>query len=144
MDISAASLAASTGATGTGQSRVPIQVLGQEDFLKLLVAQMTSQDPMSPTKDTEFIAQMAQFSSLEQAKTMQSDIARLRADQQFLQAQGLLGKTVDLQVDQDTTARGLVTAVQIDAGTPLIMVNGQAYDLSQVLMVSAASDTAQP
>ena len=53
--------------------------LGQDDFLQLLVKQMTAQDPMNPQGDTEFIAQMAQFSSLEQTKSMSSDIAMLKA-----------------------------------------------------------------
>jgi flagellar basal-body rod modification protein FlgD len=116
--------------------RVPVQTLGQDDFLKLLIAQLTSQDPLNPQKDTEFIAQMAQFSSLEQSKEMQKDIATLRSQQQILQAQELLGKTVDLQAGEDTTARGVVSAVQIEAGTPKLMVNGQKYDLSDVLTIN--------
>jgi flagellar basal-body rod modification protein FlgD len=60
-------------------ARTPVQTLGQEDFLNLLVAQMSQQDPMNPQKDNEFIAQMAQFSALEQSKTMQQDMAALRA-----------------------------------------------------------------
>ena len=97
---------------------------------------MTSQDPLNPQKDTEFIAQMAQFSSLEQSKTMSADIAQLRTQQQFLQASAMLGQAVSLQVDKDTTAQGIVSAVQIEAGTPQLMVGGQAFALSQVLSVA--------
>jgi flagellar basal-body rod modification protein FlgD len=117
-------------------SRIPIQTLGQADFLKLLVTQMTSQDPMNPQKDTDFIAQMAQFSALEQSKTMQVDIAGLRSQQQLLQASALLGQTVELQVNQDTMAAGVVSAVEIVAGTPRIVVAGTSYDLSQVLTIT--------
>ena len=127
-----ATLADPTLATG----RVPIQTLGQNDFLKLLVTQMTSQDPLNPQKDTDFIAQMAQFSALEQSKMMQADIAKLRTDQQFLQATALLGQTVELQLSQDVTASGIVSAVQIDAGTPKIVVGGMPYDLSRVLTIA--------
>src|SRR6266508_913331 len=90
--------------------RIPIQTLGQNDFLQLLVTQMTSQDPLNPQKDTDFIAQMAQFSALEQSKTMQVDIAELRAQQQLLQANALLGQTVEVQVNEHTTATGVVSA----------------------------------
>ena len=121
---------------GFGTERIPIQTLGQNDFLKLLVTQMTSQDPMNPQKDTDFIAQMAQFSTLEQSKTMQTDIAGLRSQQQFLQANALLGHTVGLQVNADTLATGMVSAVNIVAGTPKIVVAGTAYDLSQVLTIT--------
>jgi flagellar basal-body rod modification protein FlgD len=125
------------GSGGAGSSqRLPVQTLGQEDFLKLLVTQMTTQDPLNPMKDTDFIAQMAQFSTLEQTRVMQADIARLRADQQFLQAQELLGKVVDLQYDKETIARGVVSAVQIEAGMPKLVVDGQTYTLEQVLLVT--------
>jgi flagellar basal-body rod modification protein FlgD len=123
-------------------SRVPVQTLGQDDFLKLLVTQMTSQDPLNPTKDTDFIAQMAQFSSLEQNKAMQADMAQMSAQQQLLQANGLIGRAVDLQSDPNTILHGLVSGVQIQAGTPQIVVNGQSYDLSQLLTVAPA--TVQP
>lgn len=116
--------------------REPKQTLGQEDFLQLLVAQMTTQDPMAPSKDTDVFAQMATFSSLEQSKTMQSDISRLRMDQQVLQANSLLGRTVEIQIDDSTQTRGLVTAVHVEAGTPKVEVDGKHYDLSQVLTIS--------
>ena len=137
MPISSTSSASlSSAAIAADTSRVPIQTLGQNDFLKLLVTQMTSQDPLHPQKDTDFIAQMAQFSSLEQSKTMASDVSKLRAQQNFSQAYSLLGQTVSLQGDKNTTAQGIVQAVQVDAGTPKLLVNGRSYDLSQVLTVT--------
>ncbi|HMJ92312.1 MAG TPA: flagellar hook capping FlgD N-terminal domain-containing protein [Candidatus Acidoferrum sp.] len=118
------------------QARLPMKVLGQNDFLKLLVAQLAAQDPMNPQKDTEFIAQMAQFSSLEQTKVMQSDIAALRMQQDFVQANSLLGREVILQLGSEDTVRGVVSAVDIEAGTPKIVVNDQAYDMANLLSVS--------
>ena len=133
---STSSSSLSSAAIAADTSRVPIQTLGQNDFLKLLVTQMTSQDPLNPQKDTDFIAQMAQFSSLEQSKTMASDVSTLRAQQNFSQAYSLLGQTVSLQVDKNATAQGIVQAVQVDAGTPKLLVNGRSYDLSQLLTVT--------
>jgi len=121
--------------TAETASRLPVQTLGQQDFLKLLVAQLTSQDPMNPKQDTEFIAQMAQFSALEQSKSMQTDMARLRGDQQMLQAYSLLGQTVELQVEGQDPVLGTVSAVQNEAGTPKLMVEGKSYSLDQVLVV---------
>lgn len=112
------------------------QVLNQNDFLKLLVAQMTSQDPLNPQSDTDMAAQMAQFTSLEQTQTMTSDMATLLSGQQLLQANGLLGSTVALQADQSTIVTGVVQAVQIQGGAPQVIVNGTAYDLSQVLSIA--------
>ena len=128
-------------ATSSTQDRIPMQTLGQEDFLRLLVAQMSAQDPLNPQKDTDFIAQMASFSSLEQAKTMQTDLAGLRDDQKLLQANSLIGRTVLLDLPDKTQTGGLVSAVQIEAGTPKIMVNGQTYDLSQLSAILPTSVT---
>ena len=97
---------------------------------------MTSQDPLSPQKDTEFISQMASFTSLEQTKTMQKDMAQMRGDQQVLQANSLLGRTVIVQADKTTKVAGQVSAVEIEAGKPMVVVNGQSYDLSQVLTIT--------
>jgi flagellar basal-body rod modification protein FlgD len=116
--------------------RIPQKTLGQDDFLKLLVTQFTNQDPLSPMKDTEYIAQMAQFTTLEQSKTMTQSIDSLRTQNQFLQANALIGRTVDLQTDQDTPTTGVVSAVQVTtAGSPQIVVNGQPYDLGTVLSI---------
>ena len=136
--MSTAAISASTDAASSANplDRIPVRTLGQNDFLKLLVTQMTSQDPLNPQKDTEFIAQMAQFSALEQSKTMQSDIAQLRSQQEFLQANAMLGQAVGVQVDKDTTAQGIVSAVQLEAGTPKLIVGGQTFALSQVLSVA--------
>ena len=135
--MSVDSIIPSTAGSDT-QSRIPIQTLGQQDFLKLLVAQLAAQDPLNPKKDTEFIAQMAQFSSLEQAKAMEISLAALRGQQDFLQANALLGREVNLQIDTDSAVTGVVTAVNIEAGTPKIVVNDQAYDMSKLFAVSLA------
>lgn len=118
--------------------RIPIQTMDQDDFLKILVTQLTSQDPMSPKTDTDFIGQMATFSSLEQAKSMQADIARMREDQSILQANSLLGRTVIIQSEDGTTTGGLVTAVHVEAGTPKVAVGEGLYDLSQVTLITPA------
>ncbi|MDB6040952.1 MAG: flagellar hook capping protein [Verrucomicrobiales bacterium] len=117
---------------------MPIQTLGQNDFLKLLVTQMTSQDPLNPQKDTEFIAQMAQFSALEQAKTMQQDISGMASGEQSGQAVSLLGHDVQVLDAKGKTILGTVNAVTIEAGTPKITVNGKSYTLDQVMAVSPA------
>jgi flagellar basal-body rod modification protein FlgD len=135
--------AAYTG-TDTTSSRLPVKTLGQDDFLKLLVKQMTSQDPLNPTSDTEFIAQMAQFSTLEQTKSMEADMAGLRTQEQLLQANSLIGRAVNLQIDPGSPlVSGIVSGVLIDAGTPKIVVNGASYDLNQLVGVAPASTQPQ-
>ena len=117
---------------------LPTQTLTQDDFLKLLVAKLGAQDPLNPTQDTEFIAQMAQFSALEQSKAMQSDLAKLLSSQAMAQANGLLGRTVSLDNGTGALLSGTVSAVSVDQGTPKVIVNNQAYDLDQVVTITPA------
>jgi flagellar basal-body rod modification protein FlgD len=124
--------------TGT-EARLPVQTLDQDDFLQLLVAQMTSQDPLNPKADLEMIPQMAQFTALEQSKAMQADIALLRAEQQVLQANALLGRTVEIFDPRGATpVVGVVDAVQLVEGTPKLVVHGQPYDLALVAGIRQA------
>jgi flagellar basal-body rod modification protein FlgD len=128
-----------TGATNAApQTTLPAQTLNQNDFLTLLVAQLTAQDPMNPVSNTDFAAQMAQFSTLQATQTMQTNLAGLESSQAVLQANSLLGRTVQVQSASGATASGVVSAVTIQAGTPSIVVNGQPYNLGSVLSVSLA------
>jgi flagellar basal-body rod modification protein FlgD len=120
----------STLNSADGTTRVPAQVLGQEDFLQLLVAQMSQQDPMNPVKDTEFIAQMAQFSALEQSKEMMKDMSSLRAST-------LLGTTVTVTDEAEALGvrTGIVEGVVMIDGAPQVVVNGNRYALSDVIAI---------
>jgi flagellar basal-body rod modification protein FlgD len=138
MNVPQVPSAASSASATDSQRSLPAQSLGQEEFIKLLITQMTTQDPLNPKKDTDFIAQMAQFSSLEQSRAMQQDMAQLRTEQQFLQANGLIGRTVQIQIDPETHAEGKVEAVRVMDGKPRIIVDGESYDLNQLLRISPA------
>jgi flagellar basal-body rod modification protein FlgD len=123
------------GAAASTASRVPQKILGQNDFLKLLAKQFQTQDPMKPMEDTAFIAQMAQFSSLEQAGAMSKDLAQLRADQQRVTANSYLGHRVTVDAGSGTTVAGDVTAVDSSGAAPQLVINGAAFPLSAVLRV---------
>jgi len=122
--------------------RVPVKMLGQNEFLKLLVTQMRNQDPMQPVSDTEFIAQMAQFSSLEQTKTMSADITKLRQGNDFLQATNLLGKEVRLHLGDMEFTKGIVTDLNVKDGEARIIVGEKTYTLDQVTSVSGETPAA--
>src|SRR5437867_2119361 len=138
MQISPAKSIATDTSNAPGSTRTPVRTLNQDDFLRLVMAQLTNQDPLNPQKDTEFIAQMTQFSALEQSKSMQQDIAKLQTDQQFMQANAVLGRVVTLQDDQGALIRGTVNAIQVEEGTPHLVVNGQSYGLSALLSIEPA------
>ena len=137
MSVSATNYVNSSFVNTSGSDRLPSKTLNQDDFLKLLVTQMSSQDPLNPKADMDMAAQMAQFTSLEQSRTMSGNIASMLSEQQVLQANGLLSREVKLYVDKDTTLSGVVTGVNFVSGQPMITVNGKDYSLDQVLSIAA-------
>ena len=138
----AAALTDPTETAATTASRIPQKTLGQNDFLKLLAKQFQTQDPMKPMEDTAFIAQMAQFSSLEQSKTMSNDMAAIRADQQRTAANSYLGHRVTVDAGKGSTEFGDVTAIDASGAEPKLVVNGKFFPLSAVLLVEPGTVTA--
>ena len=124
----------------TSAARMPTQTLDQQDFLKLLVAQLSSQDPMNPQKDTDFIGQMAQFSSLEQLRGVQSSLTQLQSDQRMTQSNNMIGRYAVVQSGSQLVS-GTVTAMTIQDGVPKLTVNGQDYDLSTVRSLTTPTAT---
>jgi flagellar basal-body rod modification protein FlgD len=104
--------------------------LGQDDFLKILITQLQHQDPTSPMEDKDFIAQMAQFSSLEQIRNMSQNFQKLSGLLASSEAAGVLGRSVEVR-DGETLVRGVVDKV-VRGEEPLVSVNGKIYDFSQV------------
>ncbi len=137
MITEAQSVNAFTGTAPDKLARVPMKTLGQDEFLGLLVTQMRNQDPLKPVSDTEFIAQMAQFSNLEQTKVMSSDIAQLRQSSTFTQAAALMGKQVHLLSGENTFTKGIVTDLAVRDGEVRLIVNGKTYELGQVVSVNS-------
>ena len=107
--------------------------LDKNDFLKILITQLSHQDPTQPMDDKAFIAQMAQFSSLEQMTNMSDGLAKVATLVAKSQAVGLLGNAVDI-ANGGETVTGIVEAVT-SGDYPQLLVNGQYYDYSQVQKV---------
>lgn len=116
-------------------SRQPQQNLGRDDFLKILITQLSYQDPTAPMQDKEFIAQMAQFSSLEQMTGMAKDFNKLTNMLMGNEASSALGKNVEL-VEGERVVSGLVQAVT-RGEVPQVLVNGSFYNWEQVTKVFA-------
>jgi flagellar basal-body rod modification protein FlgD len=113
--------------------RKPQQELGKDDFLKLLITQLSHQDPTAPMQDKEFIAQMAQFSTLEQMTGMAADFSRLTTMLTGSEASAALGKSVEL-FDGEQVVQGAIKAVT-RGEIPQVLVNGTYYNWNQVQKV---------
>src|SRR5699024_2884572 len=91
--------------------------LGKEEFLKILITQLQHQDPLSPVEDREFIAQLAQFSALEQMQNMSHDFNMMRG-------LNLIGRTVYAEVYDSVTGQLVPVSGEVDA---TVFVNGKLY-----------------
>ncbi len=148
LNSSGTSSASSTNDSSSAVASAIGQQLGQDAFLKLLMTQLKYQDPMQPMDNTQFVSQMAQFSSLEQMQNLNTNISSQEGFTQLTQASGLIGKTVDIQPDSGDAFTGKVTEIRKVNGNLNVMVqkldsNGaptsdppQAYDLSTIQQVS--------
>lgn len=107
--------------------------IGRDQFMRLLVTQMRNQNPLDPIKDAEFIAQLAQFSSLEGIEKLNTSFADMLALQQVTQGSNLIGKSVLYQnPDSPTLGRGIVDGITVRDGSVNLVVGGGLVPLSLV------------
>jgi flagellar basal-body rod modification protein FlgD len=119
------SAAASAGAS-TPKAR---NQLGNNDFMQLLVTQLRYQDPLKPMDDRDFMAQVAQFSTLEQ-------MTEMTRWSQMTYGLGLVGQEVSFQGPDGQARSGIVRAVKLVDGVPSLNLGDQDLKIDQVLSVS--------
>ena len=98
--------------------------LGKDDFLKLFVAQLQHQDPMNPMQDSDFMGQMASFSTLEQVSNLALANEKIASNLTSTSAIGLIGRTVSYVDENDEIQTGTVEKVTTAGGVPSLTVNG--------------------
>ncbi|NSW82413.1 MAG: flagellar hook capping protein [Syntrophothermus sp.] len=137
----------STAITSAAKS----QILGKDDFFKLLITELKYQDPLEPMKDREFIAQMASFSSLEQMYNMNTNlqslstalnsyVSTLSSNLSWQEALALLGQEIEFETAAGT-ACGRVESIVLKDGVPYLTVNGEQVSLAQVTSVHWSSNS---
>ena len=119
-----------------------VKAMGKDDFLKLLITELEHQDPTNPMQDREFIAQMAQFSSLEQMLSLNSTVGKFLNNMTFSSSFDLLGKDVTIQTQdkldengQLKVINGIVESVAKNGDETVATVNGVNYPVSSILKV---------
>ena len=90
--------------------------LGKDDFMKLLVAQLSHQDPLDPMEDREFIAQMASFSELEQITNLNTTMTNFASGQMLSQYAPLVGKNVEGMDTNGDSLSGTIDSIKFVEG----------------------------
>lgn len=109
----------------------------QDTFLKLLIAQLKNQDPLDPIKDQDFIAQLAQFTSVEKLTSIEKALEGSSMNTASSQAIALVGKTVSvIDPESGDTISGVVTQVTLlGDDAPSVLIGSKVYPLSYVTSV---------
>ena len=130
MNISA--IGQANGSSEQNNSRSIERELGREAFLQILVSQLANQDPLNPVEDQDFIAQLAQFSVLEQVQSINEGFS-------FSQALSLVGKSVyatyTAENGRPETLFGRVDLALMRKGQPWLEINGIQIPLDQNIVV---------
>jgi flagellar basal-body rod modification protein FlgD len=130
MNVSSASSISTQNVGATKQTETQ-NALGKDAFLRILVTQLKNQNPLEPLKDTEFIGQMAQFSSLEQLTNLNqamSQFIRLQGNQALTEHADLLGNTVywEQEIDgQFLSGEGIVKALALKNGELMVELENE-------------------
>jgi flagellar basal-body rod modification protein FlgD len=113
--------------------------LGKDEFLKILVTQLSNQDPTQPLQDKEFIAQMATFTSVEQLTNMAGEMKLLRQSIGFSSA--LIGKTIGwTQTDSNSETQllsGVVDSIKIKESKQYAVVGDQEVPIDQITEIKS-------
>lgn len=133
-------MTAVTGVSGTNgiYSDSKRGILGKDDFLKILITQLQHQDPMEPLQDREFIAQMAQFSTVEQLGNMAQyqkatfeSIHRL-ASSSFGLLSSSIGQKVEWRDEAGNLQSGTIDGIRWKQGSAFAEVNGKEVSLDRI------------
>ena len=131
-----------TGNSANPNNKTGSSVMGKDQFLKILITQLQNQDPMQPMEDKEFIAQMAQFSSVEQLMNISTQLTSL--NQSLGSASTLIGKSITW-TDSKTLlpVNGVVDSIVVKSGVNYAVVGSTNIALSDVTKVEAAPAPAE-
>ena len=120
----------------------------KDDFLKLLIVQLKNQDPLSPVDDSQFLSQLAQFSSLEQMGNIAQSVEELNKNMTWLSSQSLLtqgaamigkeGVGIDKNGQQ---VSGLISSVKWNGDTLQVAIGDELIDMENIIEIRQA-DTA--
>lgn len=110
------------GVSASQNTNLQVAAVNQQDFLKILVTQLSFQDPLKPIDNQAFIAQIAQFTALEQTRQLNDGVNTLLNIQSTTQSIDLIGKTVEVATETGEKIVGKVSTLTFVQGQPRLVV----------------------
>ena len=135
VSVNPASNVSSNYGSQTAQSATASQ---NDEFMKLLLAQMQNQNPLEPMKDGEMMSQMAQFNSLNELTSIKTELKSLSGLNQSSYAASLLGKTVTALLPGGQSISGMVNSTFWNEST--IMLNVDDYEVALTSVVEVKTE----
>ncbi len=106
--------------------------LGEADFLTLMITQLKNQDPTKPMEDKQFIAQMAQFTSLKQMNNLASTMSTFTKEFSFTKAVGLVNKEISWTDPMGMLHQGVVESIKVKGGESFLKVGEEEVQMSEI------------
>lgn len=120
-------------------SSSPANGLDFQSLLRIILTQLTYQDPLKPMDNFQFVSQLAQFSQLQQSQTLNDQITNLLAAQAAMQGTSLLGRTVDFTNPSGQALSGEVKAVSFSSGQPQVTIQTAAGETITGISIATIS-----
>lgn len=125
-----------TQTSSLNETMVSDDILGKEDFLKLLVAQMQHQDPLEPMSNEEFVLQLSQLSTMEQLQNLTGSMDAMSDLSMLGNAAGLIGKDVTFTNPETLeTVSGTVSELEVSNGNHVLIVGEYSVPVGSVIAV---------
>lgn len=141
MSISTPSL----GPVGTQGQQNPtgydaFQNVDMQDFIKLLVAQLSSQDPLDPMDNSEILQQVSQMREIASNDLLSETLESIKLGQNVATAASMIGRTIAALTDDGQQVAGKVDRVSVELGVPKLHVGEHVIDMRNLAAITSASD----
>ena len=110
----------------------PTSSVSQNQFLQLMIKQLQSQDPLTPTDNGQMLAQLAQFSTLSGMEKLNTSFSDMLTLQEITQGSSLIGKNVKYEKEDGSQGSGTVSAVAVKEGQISLSVGSDTVGLGQI------------
>lgn len=135
MSAGAISSAASTNLSAVGGDR--FSELTSEEFIKVMLSELTNQDPFEPQDSQALLEQFSSLRNIESQLALQDQLDRLVQENQIAAASGMIGKFIEGVTEANDRAAGRVSSIRVEDGAPILQLEtGQSVPINRVTVIN--------